>query len=199
MVESIDGKGKKTMEVVGEKMQVGKDTAYDPSLTIRMFRMERPVRGGKYQVWREAMILKDRTAIIDGKTFGDAKSGGPEFENFRPVFDFLLRNVKAGQPQKKTISVPAADLMPEPVTEDPAYKRKLIVLDEIKQTIRGIYRSDSAEDKAKRGDLMEAAFRTRSWKAVETLALPELELGLETVKKTKALIDKAKGGAEKAA
>lgn len=81
--------GKKELIKTGVKMKVEGDTAYEPDVLIRMERFEK-LLGDNKEVWREATVIKDRAALIDGQVFRN-----PTFEDFRPVVEFLLTDVKA--------------------------------------------------------------------------------------------------------
>jgi hypothetical protein len=96
--EVIDGK--KELVTTGVKMNVEKETPYEPDVSIRMERFEK-ILGEKKEIWREATIMKDRADIIDGKVFKN-----PTYENFAPVIDILLSDVK------EPTNAPESDDMP---------------------------------------------------------------------------------------
>src|SRR5512147_1216235 len=70
--------GKKELHKTGIKMKVEGETAYEPDMLVLMERYEE-VLGKEKRVWREATIIKDRSTILDGKTFQD-----PTFDDFAP-------------------------------------------------------------------------------------------------------------------
>jgi hypothetical protein len=65
-------------------MKVEGETAYEPDMLILMERYEE-VLGRQKRVWREATIVKDRSTVLDGKTFED-----PTFEDFAPAIRVML-------------------------------------------------------------------------------------------------------------
>jgi hypothetical protein len=81
----------------GVKMKVEGDTAYEPDVLLRMERFEKLLDNEHRDVWREGTIIKDRSALIDGKTFRN-----PTYENFEPVVSFLLSDVAAPTEIKTT-------------------------------------------------------------------------------------------------
>jgi hypothetical protein len=86
---------------VGVKMKVEGDTAYEPDVLLRMERFEEVLDKEHKKVWREATVIKDRSALIDGKTFVN-----PGYEDFEPVVAFLLADVAAPTEIKTTGDAP---------------------------------------------------------------------------------------------
>lgn len=68
----------------GVKMKVSSGTPFEPDLNIWMEQAQKLDEHGKPNVWREATVLKDRSALIDGKVFQN-----PTFGAFKPVLDYL--------------------------------------------------------------------------------------------------------------
>lgn len=60
--------GRKELHKSGIKMKVEGETAYEPDMLVLMERYEEVLRKEK-RVWREATIVKDRSTVLDGKTF----------------------------------------------------------------------------------------------------------------------------------
>lgn len=187
--------GKKSMEKTGVKMQVTKDTAFDPNLVIWMTAAQKLGKNDKPIVWREAFVMKDRSGLIDGKTFGGQKTGGPVWKDFAPHFEYLLKNFDPkAQPKKQTSSVDT--LISDPQEADPTQKRRLLAIDEIKTTILSFYPSQSATDKQQRANLLTRHFNTASIKVVETMSVSDLETGLRGVKTDIDTLRKAKEAAK---
>ncbi|MFH2029678.1 MAG: AAA family ATPase [Bacteroidota bacterium] len=79
---------KKEFVKSGVKMKMAGETPFEPDLNIWM-EVCQDIVDGKVNVWREALIMKDRSGLIDGKTFKN-----PTFANFEPVIDYLLNAPK---------------------------------------------------------------------------------------------------------
>lgn len=84
--------GKREIFKSGIKMKAETETAFEPDILVLMEK-QLDLLGEKKKVTREAMVIKDRTATIDGKTFTN-----PTFEDFAPAIDVLLSGTyKANQ------------------------------------------------------------------------------------------------------
>jgi hypothetical protein len=78
--------GKREIYKSGVKMKVEGETAYEPDILVYMERFEK-ILGEEKKVWREATIVKDRSTLLDGKTYKN-----PSYEHFAPAIDALLEN-----------------------------------------------------------------------------------------------------------
>jgi hypothetical protein len=76
--------GKREIYKSGIKMKAETETAFEPDLLVLMQKVQELI-GEKKQIWREAMVIKDRTNQIDGKQFKN-----PNFEDFYPAVKVLL-------------------------------------------------------------------------------------------------------------
>jgi hypothetical protein len=76
--------GKREIFKSGIKMKAETETAFEPDILVLMQKVT-DLLGENKSVWREAMVVKDRTTQIDGKTFKN-----PTFENFYPAIKVLL-------------------------------------------------------------------------------------------------------------
>jgi hypothetical protein len=76
--------GKREIFKSGIKMKAETETAFEPDILVLMQKKSDLISEDK-KVWREAMIVKDRTNQIDGKTFRN-----PSFEEFYPAIKVLL-------------------------------------------------------------------------------------------------------------
>jgi len=65
-------------------MKVEGETAYEPDMLVLMERFEE-VLGEDKKVWREATILKDRSTLLDGKTFKN-----PSYQDFAPSVEAMM-------------------------------------------------------------------------------------------------------------
>lgn len=76
--------GKREIYKSGIKMKAETETAFEPDILVLMQKQQDLISENK-KVWREGMIVKDRTNQIDGKTFKN-----PTFEDFYPAIKILL-------------------------------------------------------------------------------------------------------------
>jgi len=82
--EKNEETGKREIFKSGIKMKAEGETAFEPDILVLM-QKEQDLLGTPKRVWREAMVIKDRTTQIDGKTFIN-----PTFEDFWPAIKVLL-------------------------------------------------------------------------------------------------------------
>lgn len=165
-----DEDGKRQIFKSGVKMKVEGETAYEPDMLVYMTRHE-DVVGHEKRVWREATILKDRSAMIDGQTFPN-----PTFESFAPALDYILENPDASIHAAET---DAASLF---TGSDEARKqfaiRKEIALEEIEGEMVKVWPGATAEAKRAKATALDATFETTSWKAVTMMSAERLEQGV---------------------
>ncbi|MGE0751824.1 MAG: AAA family ATPase [Variibacter sp.] len=64
-----DDEGKKQLEKTGVKMKAEGEFGFEPSLLVQMELCQKLDGKAVSAVWREAHVLKDRSTLIDGKTF----------------------------------------------------------------------------------------------------------------------------------
>lgn len=76
--------GKREIFKSGIKMKVENETAFEPDILVLMQKRSDLISDDK-KVWREAMVVKDRTNQIDGKTIKN-----PSFNDFYPAIKVLL-------------------------------------------------------------------------------------------------------------
>lgn len=76
--------GKREIYKSGIKMKAETETAFEPDILVLMQKVQDLI-SDKKSVYREAMIVKDRTNQIDGKVFKN-----PTFDDFYPAIKILL-------------------------------------------------------------------------------------------------------------
>lgn len=76
--------GKREIFKSGIKMKAETETAFEPDILVLMQKVQDLISEEK-TIWREAMVVKDRTTQIDGKKFKN-----PTFEDFYPAIKVLL-------------------------------------------------------------------------------------------------------------
>ncbi len=171
-VDERTGKTKKGQFVKsGVKMKVAGETPFEPDLNVWMEQHQEMTSNG-LEVWREAQVMKDRSGIIDGKTFKVAATTESSYPVFRPFVRYLV-DVPTGRVNGESNG---ESLAPSENFESFDRKRKReIALEEIQAEIVKMYPTSSAEDKKAKAELVEELFNTRSWTAVENMPLPTLE------------------------
>lgn len=82
--EKNEETGKREIFKSGIKMKAETETAFEPDILVLMQKVTDLI-SDKKTIYREAMVVKDRTTQIDGKTFKN-----PTFEDFYPAIKVLL-------------------------------------------------------------------------------------------------------------
>jgi hypothetical protein len=155
----------------GVKMKMAGETPFEPDLNIWMEREQEMSADGSILVWREAQIMKDRSGLIDGKTFKN-----PTYADFRPFVSYLV-DVPSGAVAGESSSRNMA-----PGENYAGFDRRRqadVALDEIKEEIlRHCGHGQDAGTKAAKQDTIEKITKcvmpegTRSWARLESF-LPE--------------------------
>jgi len=83
-VEINEETKKKEFNKSGVKMKLAGETPFEPDINIWM-ELQQEMKDGSPVVWREAQIMKDRSGLIDGKTFKN-----PTYKDFQPVVKYLM-------------------------------------------------------------------------------------------------------------
>lgn len=151
------------------KMKVEGDTAYEPDILVLMTRREDLI-GTEKKVWREATIIKDRAALIDGKTFQN-----PTVDVFLPSLKFVLEN--PGQSSK----VPERDTKALFVNEEDRrdfMRKRDILLEKIEGELVAKWPGQTADAKRLKVEALEYAFATKSWTQVSGMRPEHIEPGL---------------------
>jgi hypothetical protein len=150
----------------GVKMKVAGETPFEPDLNIWMEQHQEMGSEG-LKTWREAQVMKDRSGIIDGKTFRN-----PTYEAFRPFVRYLV-DVPMGTVSGESNG---ESLAPSENFQNLDRKRKKdIALEEVQEEIVKMFPGMTADAKKMKVDLIEELFGTRSWTAVENKPLEAVE------------------------
>ncbi|MEW6610670.1 MAG: AAA family ATPase [Patescibacteria group bacterium] len=170
---------KKELVKSGIKMKVEGETAYEPDMLVLMERFEEVV-GKDKKVWREATIIKDRSTLLDGKTFVN-----PTFEHFAVAVERMLEN-----------PIPRdAALMPEGdtallfKTEEDRYawrREKDKAMEELDGLLIRIAPGSTGKDKQLKLDLLDKVFGTTSITAIGDMQPEQImdgykRIGLEAI------------------
>lgn len=165
-----DESGKKQLEKTGIKMKAETEMGYEPSLLILM---ERELDMDTKQVFRVGHILKERFGLIDGKSFKN-----PTFENFMPHITSLnLGGKQLGIDTTRN----SEDMIEDGDDSWPQEKRRReIYCEEIKNLmIKYSLDGTSTEVKKRRLALLESAFGTAAWTAIESMRSDRIKKGYE--------------------
>lgn len=165
---------KKEFVKSGVKMKMAGETPFEPDLNVWMDIQQEMDETGRPLIWREALIMKDRSGLIDGKTFKN-----PTFVNFEPMIDYLL-NVEKG---KVTGASDTSNIAPsENYDAQNRREAKEIELEKIKATmLKNNIATASKEDKQIMIAILEKFFGTVSWSEVEKMPLDKLSHGREGI------------------
>ena len=172
-MEKDEETGKKSFVKSGVKMKVAGDTPFEPDLNVWMDIDQKMGADGQIEeVFREAHVLKDRSATIDGMVFKN-----PKFKDFEPVIDFLFA-IPIGEVKgaSDTSNLAVKD------TFDQRKEEREILFAEIKGCMDSIAPGMSAQEKKFRADLTYVLFGTRSGEAMQKMGLNQLREGLDMMK-----------------
>ena len=165
--------GKREIYKSGVKMKVEGETAYEPDLLVLMERIQEMEGGSIKKVVRQAVVIKDRSTVIDGKTFEN-----PDYKDFAPSIDVML---EAPEELQTSAERDAGMLFR---TEEEKYEwkqQKKRWLEEIENYLVSVWPSQAAEQKKLKIDAIQYAFNTMSWTVVESLRPEELEAGYKRI------------------
>jgi AAA domain-containing protein len=146
----------------GVKMKMAGETPFEPDLNVWMSREEEFQSDGSLKIWRQALIMKDRSSLIDGKVFVQ-----PTYDDFQPFVRYLV-DVETGN-----VSGQSSDRNLSPGENFDGYDRKVkkeVALEEIAEELNKMHPGSTDAAKVARKELLEKVFNTRSWKAVEIMA-----------------------------
>lgn len=167
-MEENDETHKKEFVKSGVKMKMAGETPFEPDINIWMDICQ-DVKNGKPHVWREALILKDRSNQIDGKMFKN-----PTYKDFKPVVDFLI-SVPKGEVAGKTSD---ENLAPSQNFDSQNERdNREIELEAIKNLFVLHKLGKGAEDSALRLKILRKFFGTSTWGEIEKRQYKQLRDG----------------------
>ena len=158
----------------GSRLRAEADIGYETGFLVRMDRVERPTATGAL-VYRTATVEKDRTGIVDGKTFGSPERY-PAFEDFAPAFEKIISGVPASP-------VPVVRLAPpllfkggpsESRTEKARQDRKALMLEEIDGWMEREWPGSGKDALAAKNGMRERIFGTIAPSYAKALEAEEL-------------------------
>jgi hypothetical protein len=175
------------------KMRGDNELAYEPDVVVLMERLQDIGKG--VITFRRASILKDRSRIIDGKTFDFWPQGEneehpelvqwdfePVWKVFRPVYKFLV----SGNPVDQKIVPLQSSMGPLFASgSSEGYWERRRQVDVLLEEIDGVYSQwipgSKGLDKQIRTIIWSTVFNTRSKSALAERTPGELKAGLEAV------------------
>jgi hypothetical protein len=167
-----DNDGKKNLEKTGVKMKAETELGYEPSLLVLM---ERDMDLETKVVHRTANILKDRSDLLDGKSFKN-----PGFDVFKPHIEYLnMGGVQMGVDLSRT----SEDMIdgndgPSKPTWKYEQEQRTIELEKIEALFsqHGLS-GQSKEGKQKIVGLLKKHFETTSWTELSMYPLAAVKRG----------------------
>lgn len=165
-----DDAGKKQIEKSGVKMKAEGELGFEPSILVMM---EREQDLETMRVKHVGTVMKDRRS--DKKTLDGKRIENPVFKDFLPHVEFLnLGGTQLGVDSTRTSE---GDIPPD--TYDRRRTDREIVLDLI-VNLGTMHFGSSTDDRRKKLELLEAAFGTNAWPAIEKrLSLEDLQSGYD--------------------
>lgn len=174
--------GKKQFVRSGVKMKVAGETPFEPDINIWMERVQEMSDGDRPSVYREAMVMKDRSGLIDGMVFRN-----PSYADFKPVVDYVC-SVKIGDVAGSS----GSNIAPSE-EYDGKRKQREVLLDEIKSELIGIAPGLSSQEKLLKHSILESVFGTGAWKKVETIGIDGLSIGVRIIRGLRSWIESLSG------
>jgi hypothetical protein len=167
-----DDRGKKQFVKSGVKVKMQGDTPYEPDLNIWMDVSQEIDSDGNKKIWREAMVMKDRSSLIDGKTFIN-----PSYKDFQPVVKYL-KSVEKGEVSKESDNTNLA-----PYEEwDDKKKAKAKLLEEINGELEAHYPGVGKAEKVSKAGLKKHLFGTYSDTEIQSKSVLDLETSLNKLR-----------------
>ena len=167
--------GKKELNRVGTKMKTQSEMAYEPSFLAEMVREQKYVDGAQVVV-RTMTVLKERFGVIDGKQFEN-----PTFEAILPHIERLMPGANNTVDTTRKTDIPA-NLEGDQEWHDEK-KKRAIFCEEIQAVLLKSFPGRSAPEVVAKNELVNRAFGTPSWTAVESMPSTQLKRGLEDLPK----------------
>lgn len=150
--ERNEDTGKREIFKSGIKMKAETETAFEPDILVLMQKFQDLI-SEKKSVWREAMVIKDRTNQIDGKIFRN-----PTFDDFFPAIKVLLDGALREQ---YGVDMPDTFQEFENRYSDAAKEREIVIA-EIEGCFELMGLGTGAEDKQKKVWILDQVYGVKS-------------------------------------
>jgi hypothetical protein len=170
--EKNEETGKREIHKSGIKMKAETETAFEPDILVLMQKVTDLI-SEKKTIYREAMVVKDRTTQIDGKTFKN-----PTFNDFYPAVKVLLDG---------TLREVHGAKMPDTFEEfetrfGQMLKDREVMIAEIEACFQLMGLGTGAKDKQFKAWTLNNIFTVNSIEMVEKRSNPIIKDGLEKIK-----------------
>ena len=155
------------------KMKADNETEFEPDIAILMSQVSKVLEDKKI-VSRSGFVKKDRTGKIDGKEFKN-----PTFEDLLPAINQLLDGVVKDKP--------VVELQQE-FEKDMSYMysvqkdKREALMSEITGHFDYMALGTSKEEKAVKAKIIKDVFGCTSKKGIDTMAIEQIEKGLNIIK-----------------
>lgn len=171
--EKNEETGKREIFKSGIKMKAENETAFEPDILVLMEKhME--IVGPDKKVWREATILKDRTARIDGKTFRN-----PTFEDFSPAINGLLSGIYVEQTTEEI-----RDTFQDAESKQTEWKyKKGKLIAEIEGVFLLMGLGTATKDKQFKAACLNRVWKITSIDKLDDIKVEDLEIGLRGLRR----------------
>lgn len=167
--------GRREIYKSGIKMRVEGETAYEPDLLIQMNRMQEMDGGNIKRVVRVANIVKDRSTLLDGKSFEN-----PTYDDFAPLVEYALAD-----PKKAKTAPHGNDALLFRTEEDKREftRQRDIWLEEIEALLTMVAPGAMGKDKQYKVQVINEAFKgVASWEAIRQLHPDGIKAGYERIR-----------------
>jgi hypothetical protein len=156
----------------GIKMKAENETAFEPDILVLMEKKQE-ILTDKKKIWREATVIKDRTTMIDGKTFQN-----PTFDNFYPAIKQLLDGTL-----KDTYGLDIPDNFEDFESKYGMMKReKEILISEIEGCFALMGLGTGAKDKQVKAWSLDKIFKVKSIDGLDRQGNTDIRKGLIILK-----------------
>jgi hypothetical protein len=167
--------GRREIYKSGIKMRVEGETAYEPDLLVQMNRIQEMEGGNITRVVRVANIVKDRSTLLDGKSFEN-----PTYDHFAPFVEYVLAD-----PKQINTAPRGNDALLFKTEEDKRefLRQRDIWLEEIEALLTMVAPGVTGKDKQYKVQVINEAFRgMASWEAIKQLHPDEIKAGYERIR-----------------
>jgi hypothetical protein len=179
---------------LGTKMKSESEAGYEPSLLIEMEGIQdsslriKKSRAKRGTITHHAYVLKDRWRALNGHTFQWPDLNEYKVGDWKKVFDKFLPHFSklAIGKQQRAVNGARTSVALFDGNGDSAYHQRVrrvhITLEEIEGTLVTLWPGQDAKSKELKRVAIETLFGTRSWTAVESKRLEDLEVGLAVLR-----------------
>lgn len=181
-MERNEQTGKREFFKSGIKMRGDNETAFEPDILVLMQR-DTDIQGKKITVSHNAIILKDRSNLLDGETFKN-----PTFATFEPVYKLLCVGEGYRANVKETSMEEGLQVDKDRQHWD-RRRRVEIFTEEIQGLFASYIPGQGPKEKKLKADVYQLVFNTRSQTALEQFKPETLKAGMEEIEHLLSYLD----------